>query len=134
MTQEAIQKAVELGRKLQHVFVATADREGLPHITAAGGISLASDGYVAVSAWFCPGTLNNLQQNRLLSLVIWEPATDKGYQLLGEVQSVEEMAMMDGYAPELEHAPPMPQIERRLIVRVDSLVAFSHAPHTDMEE
>ncbi len=56
---EAIQKALELADKLKHVFVATADAKGLPHVATAGKLRLESDGRVAVAAWFCPGTVIN---------------------------------------------------------------------------
>ena len=134
MKEEATQNAVELGEKLQHIFVATADAEGLPHVAAAGKISSASAGQVAVSAWFCPGTVMNLQKNRRVALVVWDAAADIGYQILGVVEKVEEKAMMDGYSPEMEDSPPPPQVERQLFVRVDKVLNFSHAPHNDVEE
>ncbi len=134
MKKQAIQWAVNLGQKLQHIFVATSDDRGLPHVAAAGRITPVQDEKVAVSAWFCPGTVENLEQNRLVSLVIWDSASDKGYQLLGEVEKIEEEAMMNGYAPELESKGTMPQVERKLIVRVEKIIDFSHAPHSDIEE
>jgi hypothetical protein len=89
---------------------------------------------VAVSEWFCPGTLENLDQNRLVSLVIWDPATDTGYQLLGEVEKMKAEATVNGYAPELEKKAPMPQAEWKIIVRVEKIIDFTHAPHSDVEE
>jgi hypothetical protein len=44
-------------------------------------------------------TMANLQVNRRIVLVIWDPVEDRGYQLLGEAAKVEDRAMMDGYAP-----------------------------------
>jgi hypothetical protein len=43
------------------------------------------------------------------------------------------MAMMNGYSPLEETASPMPQVENSLKIHVDKIIAFSHAPHTDME-
>ena len=134
MKKQTIQWAVNLGQQLQHIFVATSDNRGLPHVAAAGRITPVSDEKVAVSAWFCRGTVENLRQNRLVSLVIWDSASDKGYQLLGEVEKIEEEAMMNGYASELESKGLTPQVERKLIVRVERVVDFSHAPHSDIEE
>jgi hypothetical protein len=134
MKLEAIEKAVALGAELQHVFVATTNADGLPHLAAAGRIAPASEGRVAVEAWFCPGTVTNLEQNRRISLVVWDAVGDTGYQLVGEVEKVEEQALMDGYAPNMEDLGPYPQVERRLLVRVDKVVNFSHAPHSDVEE
>ncbi len=131
---EAIQKALELADKLQHVFVATADAKGLPHVAIAGKLKLESNGRVAVTAWFCPGTVDNLQHNHRIALVVWDAIEDTGYQLVGEVLRMEELAFLDGYAPGIEGPTPSPQVERQLIIRVDMVLAFSHAPHSDVEE
>jgi hypothetical protein len=49
-------QAVALAQKLRHVFVATTDGKGLPHVAAAGKMALTAQGRVAVAAWFCPMT------------------------------------------------------------------------------
>jgi len=126
--------AIKLAEKLGHVFVATADAGGMPHLAAAAQIRSASEDRVAVSAWFCPGTVANLEQNRRISLVVWDPLSDRGYQLLGEVVQVEEASIMNGFSPEAEKRSSMPQVERRLMVQVARILAFSHAPHSDLEE
>jgi hypothetical protein len=132
--REIIQSVVTLGQKLGHVFVATADSKGLPHVAAAGRISLGADGLLAVAAWFCPGTVVNLEHNTKITLVVWDAVADTGYQLLGNVEKIEETAMMDGYIPEMESTGPSPQVERQLLVKVNKVMAFSHAPHSDLEE
>jgi len=68
-----------------------------------------------------------------VALVIWDESQDTGYQLLGDVKEVRELSFVDGYAPEKESQPP-PQVERQLIVQVNKTLAFSHAPHSDIEE
>ena len=125
--------AIDLAEKLGHVFVATADSSGMPHVAAAAQLNKASDDHVAVSAWFCPGTVANLGDNHRISLVVWDPPSDRGFQLLGAVENIAEQAMMNGYAPDAELEAPMPQVERKLLVRVEKVLAFSHAPHSDLE-
>jgi predicted pyridoxine 5'-phosphate oxidase superfamily flavin-nucleotide-binding protein len=134
MNKKILNQAVALAQKLKHVFVATANAKGLPHMAAAGQFALTPEGRVAVAAWFCPMTVANLQENRRVSLVIWDPKADIGYQLLGETEKIEEIAMMDGYAPGVTSQPPLPQVERQLVVRVDQIIDFKHAPHSDVEE
>ena len=131
MNKTTLNQAVALAQKLQHVFVATTDGKGLPHLAAAGNLAHAPAGRVAVAAWFCPTTVANLQRNRRVALVVWEPKEDMGYQLLGEAEKVEEIAMMNGYAPGVESESPLPQVERQLLVRVDKIIDFKHAPHSD---
>ena len=125
--------ALTLAKKLEHVYVATADAFGMPHVAAAARLNRTSDDHVAVSAWFCPGTIANLDDNRHISLVVWDPPTDRGYQLLGEVDKIEEHSMMNGYSPATELGSPMPQVERNLLVKVDKIITFTHAPHSDLE-
>ena len=104
-------------------------------MAAAGRINLISnEGSVAVEDWFCPGTMANLQANRNTALIIWDPKMDKGYQLLGKTEKVKDTAMMDGYVPNLEDKPALPQVERQLLIRVNKVMAFKHSPHTDQEE
>jgi len=135
MKTEILKKAITLAKNVGHVFVATADAAGLPHVAAAGKITLTPDeGRVAVESWFCPGTVANLQSNQHTTLIIWDPNIDNGYQLLGETEKVEDIAIMNGYAFGLEDRSALPQVERRLLIRVDKIIGFRRSPHTDEEE
>ena len=125
---------LSLAKKLEHIFVATADLSGTPHVAAAAQLNTASNSRVAVSAWFCPGTIANLAVNRRIALVVWDSISDRGFQILGEVEEIEEKAMLNGYSPDTESDSPMPQVERQLLVRVDKVITFTHAPHSDLEE
>lgn len=134
MNSESLIIVVEMAKKLEHVFVATVDSSGMPHVATAVKLSQTSEDHVTVDAWFCPGTLANLKHNRKISLVVWDASSDRGYQLLGQVEKVEEIAMMNGYSPEVDKYPPIPQVENRLLIHVNKILAFSHAPHSDLEE
>jgi uncharacterized protein len=134
MKPETIRSAIRLANKTNHILVATTSPEGTPHVAAAGELNLDSEDHVSVAAWFCPGTLANLKNNRQISVVVWDASEDFGYQLLGSVEHIDELAMMNGFAPEIELAFPRPQVERRLRMRVDRVYHFSHAPHSDIEE
>ena len=57
-----------------------------------------------------------------------------GFQLLGELVDLKELGMMNGYLPELEKKPPLPQVQREMVVRVDKIIDFKIAPHSDVEE
>jgi len=132
--QERLQQALTLAATVKTVLVATADGDGRPHVAAAGKLEALPDSRVAVSEWFCPGTVSNLEKNPRISLVLWDPAGDAGYQLLGHVEQVDESAFLDGYLPEKEGARPLPQTRIKLTVRVTGILAFSRAPHTDEED
>ncbi len=129
----SVEQAVALAARTGHVLVATADGDGLPHVAAAAKISLAAGGRVAVEAWFCPGTVANVMVNRRVSLVVWDRHADRGCQLLGEVEHVVDLAVLDGYAAG-EEPSSTPQVERQLLVRVTKALSFTLAPHSDLEE
>lgn len=129
---EILGQAVELARRLGHIFVATTDAANMPHVAAAGEVIINGE-LVEVRAWFCPVTVANLEQNRAVSLVIWDPETDHGYQVLGRAERSEVMAVMDGYLPTEEDSHPLPQMERKLVIRPERILDFKHAPHSDTD-
>ena len=123
----------KLAEKVGHVLVATADGAGLPHLAVAAGLRLGP-GRAVVTDWFCPGTVSSLQENRCVTLTIWDARRDEGYQLVGQVVEILDRAVMDGYDPSLDQAAPMPQVQRELVVRVDHVLSFSLKAHSDKEE
>jgi general stress protein 26 len=133
MNPETLVKTIALAQNIGHVLVATADSKGLPHVAPADKMTLIpEEKKITVEAWFCPGTVANLQANRQVALVIWDPQADKGYQVVGETEGVEDVALLDGYVPGL--GSMLPQGKKRLYIRVAKVVAFQHAPHTDQEQ
>jgi uncharacterized protein len=134
MNKKATKQVVMFGNRIKFALIATADADGLPHVAASRKITLEQDGIIGVSEWFCPGTLANLQVNPRISIIVWDPEKDFGYQVLGKSERIEELAVMDGFSPELEKSAPIPQVERKIHVQADKVIHFSHSPHSDMEE
>lgn len=134
MDKQTLGRAVALSGKLEVVFVATADADGVPHVAAAEKLRLLDDDCVAVKSWYCPGTINNLQDNPNIAIVVWDKSSDHGYQLLGVLEGADDLAIMDGFASEVETKNPLPEIEKQLRVRVDKIVAFRRTAHSDVEE
>jgi hypothetical protein len=134
MNTEILRKAELLASKVGYVFISTADLHGWPHITVAGRLANIRENHVLLTEWFCPGTMNNLQVNPRVSLVIWDSSSDTGYQLLGELEEIKELGILDGYSPKVEAKTKIPQIERQLLVHIDKILEFKRAPHTDTVE
>ena len=67
-----------------------------------------------------------------MALVIWDPKVDKGYQVVGKTEGVEDVALLDGYVPGLESL--LPQGKRRMYIRAEKVLAFQNAPHTDEDQ
>ncbi len=134
MKTEKLEKAVDLSQRIGFVCVATADRRGMPHIATASKIDLADEGCLAITEWFCPGTTANLQTNKFVSVVVWDRDSDSGYQMLGKLEGIEELGILNGYAPDIEPWPPLPQVERRLLIKVQKITDFKLGPHSDAED
>ncbi len=134
MKIEKLEKAVDLSQRIGFVCIATADRMGMPHIATAGKMELADEGQLAITEWFCPGTTANLQTNNFVSIVVWDKDSDSGYQMLGKLERIEELGILNGYAPDIESGPPLPQVERRLLIKVQKITDFRLGPHSDAED
>ncbi len=134
MKMEKLEKAVSLSKRIGFVCVATADRRGIPHIATAGKMELADEGCLAITEWFCPGTTANLQTNKFVSVVVWDRDSDSGYQILGKLEKIEELGILNGYAPDIESGPPLPQVKRRLLIKVQKITDFKLGPHSDAED
>ncbi len=136
MKTDVLKYTVRLAHSAGFVLVGTASEQGLPHITAAGRLELTDDdgADVAVTEWFCPGTVANLQKNRSISVVVWTKKMETGYQLLGQLAGVQDVGILDGYSAKLEGEHPMPQVEKRLLIRVEKILEFRLGPHSDVED
>ena len=132
MNWDRINNAIEIAERLQYFFIATADKQGMPHVATAGQIALKSPGVLEVSFWFCPKTIDNLQENKYVSLIIWDANRNSGYQLLGEADDIQVSQLLDGYASDSEEGKSSPQAYWCLIVRVNTVMEFVHALHNDV--
>ncbi len=134
MKIEKLNQAVTIAKKTGQVFIATADTDGAPHIACAGKITAEAGDRLAVTEWFCPGTVANLQKNKNISIAVWDKQTDTGLQVLGRVENIQDMAILDGYSPAVERQYPLPQVERKLLIKVEKILDFKLGPHSDIEE
>jgi len=134
VNRAVLEDAAKLCYKTGHVFVATVNAEAVPHVTAAEVLEVMADDSVEITEWFCPVTVANLQVNRSISIVVWDPDSDMGYQLLGNMEKLYDEAVVNGYSPEFDVGIPRPQIERRITICVDRVLDFSVAPHSDVEK
>jgi hypothetical protein len=135
MKRECLAKAAVLAEKGAYLFVTTSASDGYPHVAPAARLYLFPDEErVAADAWFCPGTLENLQGNKKIDLVVWDATLDNGYQLLGKCQGVEDIAILNGFDAAVPEKTGLPQVERRIQIRVEKVLPFQRGSHTDLEE
>jgi hypothetical protein len=96
-------------------------------------MTLAGAGTVELSYWFCPLTMENLGLNPRCSIVVWDDASNTGFQVLGRVAKTEDLEMLDGFSAGSFENEHVPQVKRKLTVEVERILAFANAPHDDRE-
>jgi predicted pyridoxine 5'-phosphate oxidase superfamily flavin-nucleotide-binding protein len=132
MNITTLTRSLSLAQKVKHIIIATVGDDGVPHVATAERLRRTErDDLVILTAWFCPQTVINLDKRPQISIVIWDNREELGFQLLGEVELIENIAILNGYIP--EEVEPPPQEERQLLVCVHKILNFSHAPHKDTE-
>jgi len=132
MEPEILDRVKKLSRKVNVVYVATADCDGVPHVAAAKGMEFLAEDRVFFRAWFCLETVRNLQDNPKVALALLDPGTNEGYQLSGEMERIEKGAILDGFAPGAEEKwRGYPQAEHQLHIRIKRISSFSSGAHSD---
>ena len=128
MISETIKMFVE---SFDAAFVASADGTGVPHLAVGRDPKIPDPDHLAFEAWFCRTTLKNVTENRRVAVAVVMPDSGAGYQFIGTVEEVATTALLDGHAEEDIEPPGMPQVQSRLLVRVDLVMEFSEGAHTD---
>ncbi|GAM09359.1 pyridoxamine 5'-phosphate oxidase [Geobacter sp. OR-1] len=113
-------------------FVATANGAGVPHIATARSLQADANGQLIFENWFCLTTLENAAVNPQVAVVVADPATGCGYQFIGRIVKFIDVAVLNGYAPELEK-PGGPQALTSLTIQSDKVMEFSSVIHSDMQ-
>ena len=113
-------------------IIGTADLEGFPHLAMESGIRWVRERTVEFESWFCLATIKNLRENPKVAIAIFDPKTQKGYQLLGQIESIHEGAMRDGYIPgEKPDEQVIPPQAYRIDIAIEKILFFSSGPHSD---
>jgi hypothetical protein len=50
------------------------------------------------------------------------------------MEKIEDLYILDGYAPEKDSPHPLPQVERKLLIKVVKIMDFRLGPHSDTED
>lgn len=129
----ALKAAMDMAIRTGQVFLSTADKRGQPHMSIVQPVDFDPQGRLKMMAWLCQYTLQNLQENPKVTIVVWDPVQDKGYQMAGMLQDMRVVAQIDGYAPGLEEKKHIPQVEWKILVQIEKVCNFQKAPHIDVE-
>ena len=128
MIMESIKQLIG---SVSHVFVATADSSGHPHIAIGEQVIVSENSVLIFKNWFCPVTLQNISNNSKVSVVVVMPGTGIGYQMLGSVVWSADAEFIDRYDPSM-YLPETPQILTRFNVKVEQVLEFTSGIHSDI--
>jgi len=131
MNDKKLERAIALGKRVEHFFLALVGADGFPYVNSARHLEQVAEDQFAIEEWICPLTVKHLSENPKMAVLIWDPASDDGYEILGELLMFESQAFLNGFAPEMEENIYLPQVKRRLIIRAEKITAFSHALRCD---
>jgi hypothetical protein len=121
-TTDNLEQAMHLAERTRHRLLVTVDETGTPRLTPVEECTPAGADRVAVRAWIdAPGLQGPGGEGRL-ALVFWDE-DGHGYQLTGRLVRSQEVAVLDGLA-EIEQQVHFPQVERYILVQVDSVEVF----------
>ena len=131
MNDKILERAIELGKRVEHVFSSLIGADNFPHVNCAREIEQVTENQFAIEEWICPTTVKHLSENPKIAVLIWDPAAGDGYEILGDVLMFESLAFLNGFAPEAEADASLPQVKRKLIIRAEKIIAFSHTLRCD---
>lgn len=128
MITETIRRMIET---VPYIFLATTNSSYQPHMAVGGLVAMSGDSLLIFENWFCPSTLANIDRNKLVAVVVINPDTGEGYQLLGSVIRSSNEAYLDGHDPSVR-APETPQVLTRFTVKVEQVLEFTGGIHSDI--
>ncbi len=118
-------------KNTKNVFIATVNAVGQPHMAIGEQVTVSSDDLLIFENWFCPTTLQNINNNARVAVVTVLSDSGTGYQMLGSIVKSKNIAMIDGYDADVA-LPESPQVLTRFMVKVESVLEFSGGIHTDI--
>ncbi|MEW5804951.1 MAG: pyridoxamine 5'-phosphate oxidase family protein [bacterium] len=114
------------------VLIGTADRRGFPHLAMEMGVQWVKERTMRFESWFCLSTIKNLKENPKVAVAIFDQQTQKGYQMLGRIESIHEAAILNGYIPgEKPDEHGIPPQAYRIDIAIEEVLFFSSGPHSD---
>jgi len=123
-----LKEVISFSKNIEYVFISTSGKEGVPVIDTVKTIELISGNKILIKEWLCDCTAINLNENKNCNLLAWDEETDAGYQLTGKVSEMQTLAFLEGYEVGQKDSKTLPQVLWRIIIDIESVGEFSHAP------
>jgi len=132
---QRMEEAVRFAQDARHILLLALDEKGYPFCTPAERIAGTADGGLLVAGWWYADTVERLRERSRVGLLIWDEQRDICYQVRGDVTSLQEIDVYDGYAIGEENEPVLPQAEWSIRISVQRVMqcVFRYAAHRQGE-
>ena len=131
--EDILNRIKNFAKKVELFYVATSNQKGEVHLAVAKDLTFLPDNeHIAFKSWFCKRTIENIQKNPNMSIAIYDAKSDIGYQIIGKAVSKSVVAVLNGYAPELEKVEKeYPQEEYQLTIKIINIMDLHRVTHSD---
>ena len=131
--ENILNRIKNFSKRVKLFYVTTSNQKGEVHLAVAKDLSFLPDNeYIAFKSWFCRRTIENIHENPNISIAMYNAKTDTGYQIIGRAVSKNVVAVLDGYALELENVEKeYPQEEYQLKIKITNIMDLHRVTHSD---
>jgi len=120
MNAAKLKESILQAQRSGWVKLITRDKRGVPFVEHFGRIDLLTEMHVALRGWFFPKTLYNLHDNKELCIIIWDTGAKKGFELLGRLVMIDDLAHANGRLS--NDTLRIPQSKKQMVVAIKKLI------------
>jgi hypothetical protein len=95
MNFQKLQKALRLAAHFPCILIATTNSDGFPFVAPGGRLNLTANGLLEIPSWFSIKAMGNIHDNKRVSVVLFDPEQNYGFQILGKVVEINELSAYD---------------------------------------
>jgi predicted pyridoxine 5'-phosphate oxidase superfamily flavin-nucleotide-binding protein len=118
----------EVAGKTKAFSLATASKDGDPHVIPVGFGKVLSDDELLLVDVFMKKTLENIKSNPRVAVSVWDMESLKGYEFKGKARIETSGKVFDDSVKMVQSMMPQLNAKGAVIVKVDSILVRSPGP------
>ena len=123
----------EVVAKTKGFAIATATKDGVPHVIPAAFGKVLSEDELLLVAVFMKKTLENIKANPRIAVSVWDMESLKGYEFKGNARVETSGKAFDDAVNMVKSLMPQLNAKGAVIVKVDSIFIRSPGPDAGKE-
>lgn len=110
-------------------WVATASKDGLPNVAIKGSLRVWDDEHLVFADLFSLKTRANLEENKQVAVMVFDPETRTGYSLKGHAEVLADGPVYDQMAEAIkQHPAKLPPPKYVVKITVEAIYNQSLGP------